>query len=59
MLDYQLCILLYLQRMGFKSAKIGDIIQELKVDDEPAFNAALMMLLKTRVINKEGNQAKI
>lgn len=31
----------------------------MKVEDEPAFNASLMMLFKTRIINKEGNPAKI
>jgi hypothetical protein len=31
----------------------------LKVDDEPAFNASLMMIVKTGVLLKEGNAAKI
>lgn len=57
--DYQLCILLYLQRIGFKSVKIGELLQELKVEDELTFNASIMMLLKAKVINKQGNPSKI
>jgi hypothetical protein len=48
-----------LQRNNFKSARIVELLQELKVEDEPAFNASIMMLFKARVINKEGNPSKI
>lgn len=51
--------MLYLQRKGFKGVKIGDLVQELKVEDELAFNASIMMLLKSKVILKQGNASKI
>ena len=52
-LDYQLLILLYIQKHGFKKVSIADLLSDLKIDDEPSFIASILMLCKVGIVLKE------
>ena len=57
--NYQLLILLCLQRRSFKGLKISDLIGQIKPEDEPGFIASISMLTKKGIIKKSGNSPKI
>lgn len=50
--NYQLLIVLCLQRKNFASTKISDVISEIKPEEEHGLMAAIMMLVKKGVLKK-------
>ena len=58
-LDYQLLLLLFLKKRGFAPAKYGDLLSQLKIEDENFFKNSVMSLLKNGVLVKQGQSVKI
>lgn len=58
--NYQLLVVLYLQRRQFFSCKISTLISEIGPEEEPAFMASMHSLVKRGIlICKTGNPGKI